>query len=54
MNGLRLSATQPFETSARQSNHAMAALNLASGFKVVGIRYKAEIPDITYEKQLQT
>lgn len=40
------------ETSARQSNFAMAQLNLASGFKVVGIRYKGEDPDIIFEKPL--
>lgn len=38
------------ETAARHSNFAMAQLNLASGFKVVGIRYKGEDPDIIYEK----
>jgi len=40
------------ETSARQSNFGMAQLNLASGFKVVGIRYKGADPDIIYEKPL--
>lgn len=40
------------ETGARQSNFAMAQLNLESGFKVVGIRYKGDDPDIIYEKLL--
>ena len=40
------------ETGARQHNSAMAELNLASGFKVVGIRFKDGDPEITYEKQL--
>ena len=40
------------ETGARQSNTAMAKLNLVSGFKVVGIRFKGDDPDILYEKIL--
>lgn len=40
------------ETGARQDNHDMAKLNLASGFSVVGIRYKGQVPDVIYEKRL--
>ena len=43
---------QRVETGARQHNAAMAELNLTSGFKVVGIRFKDGDPEITYEKQL--
>ena len=30
----------------------MARLNLASGFKVVGMRYKQRVANTIYEKQL--
>jgi hypothetical protein len=40
------------DTGARQGNFAMAELNLVSGFRVVGIRFKDGVPDITYEKRL--
>jgi len=43
---------QTVETGARQDNHEMAKLNLASGFAVVGIRYKGQVPDVIYEKRL--
>lgn len=49
---LAASGYKTVETGARQDNFAMAELNLASGFRVVGIRFKEGVPDITYEKRL--
>ena len=44
------------ETGAQQNNIAMGALNFASGFEVVGIRYKqrdsSRVTELTYEKSL--
>jgi len=38
------------ETGARQSNLTMTRLNLASGFKIVGLRHKTDSMDILFEK----
>ncbi len=40
------------ETGARQSNFAMTQLNLASGFKIAGLRHKTDSMDIIFEKSL--
>ncbi|MCZ6616956.1 MAG: GNAT family N-acetyltransferase [Gammaproteobacteria bacterium] len=40
------------ETGVQQENLAMTRLNLASGFQVVGIRFKDLGPEITYQKRL--
>jgi len=41
------------ETDPQQNNFAMSQLNLSSGFQVVGLRIKYNIPHIVYEKKLK-
>ena len=49
---LRDEGYRTVETSAQQNNHAMGKLNLDSGFQVVGLRFKDQLPFVEYEKIL--
>jgi len=40
------------ETSARHDNFAMARLHTNAGFHVIGIRHRAGVPDLIFEKHL--